>query len=245
MASTGIVGALQNPTAIPVDTTKLQPDAVPNPTTAAAPQGNGTTPASSTLAAGTAAPTTTGNATTSVPAVAGYTATGNGSVSDQLQKQLDPNSPLMQQARTSALQQMNDRGLVNSSMALTAGNDAAYRAALPIAQSDASASNAADQFNANAVNTRSTQQLQTGANQDIANTEAQYKQLTQGSASAASIINNAQNAISQIVANNQLDAGAKQRAIDNINANVKNSMGLVGALAGDVNLGDYINQVTA
>ena len=46
-------------------------------------------------------------------------------------------NPLMQMARTSADQQSNQRGLLNSSMAVGASDMAAYQAALPIAQADA------------------------------------------------------------------------------------------------------------
>jgi len=54
---------------------------------------------------------------------------------------ISQNSPLMQQARADSLGQMNERGLINSSMAVTAGNAAVYRAAMPIAQADAAAQN--------------------------------------------------------------------------------------------------------
>lgn len=46
-------------------------------------------------------------------------------------------SPLMQQARGMAMQQMNERGLINSSIGVGAAQDATYRAAMPIAQADA------------------------------------------------------------------------------------------------------------
>lgn len=62
------------------------------------------------------------------------------------------NSPLMQQARTKALEQMNGRGIVNSSMALTAGDQAAYNAILPLAQQDATTYANAGQFNAGQTN---------------------------------------------------------------------------------------------
>lgn len=50
---------------------------------------------------------------------------------------IDKNSPLMQQAATEAKQQMASRGLVNSSMAVGAGQAALYKTALPIAAQDA------------------------------------------------------------------------------------------------------------
>ena len=76
-------------------------------------------------------------------------------VSRQLKGILDVNSPLLQQARTNALQQMNNRGLLNSSMAISAGQNAVIQNALPIAQPDASMYGNAAQFNANADNSMS------------------------------------------------------------------------------------------
>lgn len=80
-------------------------------------------------------------------------------------------SPLMKQAETRALQGMNARGLINSSMAVGAGQSALYDAALPIAQQDASmfheqrirnqdAENQALQFTADAGNRVNLQNLQ-------------------------------------------------------------------------------------
>jgi hypothetical protein len=77
---------------------------------------------------------------------------GKQTVNGQLQGILAGNSPLLQQAETRALQQANAKGLVNSSMAVTAGQSALYDAALPIAQSDANLYASAAQTNANAQN---------------------------------------------------------------------------------------------
>lgn len=88
-------------------------------------------------------------------------------VSNQLTGLLSQNSPYLQQARTSAAQQANSRGLLNTSMAAGAGEAAAIQAALPIAQADAGTHVAATQFNANAGNQfrQSNQQFQNQANQ--------------------------------------------------------------------------------
>jgi len=59
------------------------------------------------------------------------------SVQGQLTNILDAGSPLQDRAATRAAQMMNSRGLLNSSMAVTAGQSALYDAALPIAQQDA------------------------------------------------------------------------------------------------------------
>ena len=82
---------------------------------------------------------------------------------DRLTGLLNKDSDYMQLARTNALQSMNKRGLLNSSMAVGASQAAAIAAGLPIAQQDASAFNQygladqaslnrADSENANALN---------------------------------------------------------------------------------------------
>ena len=97
----------------------------------------------------------------------------NMKVSGQLQGILAANSPLMQQARTNALQQMNNRGLLNSSMAIGAGQNAVIQNALPIAQADATMYGNAGQFNANAKNNMSQ------FNANAKNTAAQFNKDSQ------------------------------------------------------------------
>lgn len=77
----------------------------------------------------------------------------NQTVQNQLQQIIANDSPLMQQARARALQQANERGLLNSSMAVTAGQSAVLDAAMPIAQQDASTFADAAKFNTGEVNT--------------------------------------------------------------------------------------------
>ena len=76
----------------------------------------------------------------------------NQTVQKQLKGIIEANSPLMQQARTNALQAMNQRGLVNSSMAIGAGQDAVIRQALPIAQQDATLYANSAKYNADMTN---------------------------------------------------------------------------------------------
>lgn len=59
-------------------------------------------------------------------------------VAGQMDSLLKSDSPLMQDARDYANQTMNSRGLMQSSIAVGASQDAAMRAMLPIAQQDAS-----------------------------------------------------------------------------------------------------------
>ena len=60
-------------------------------------------------------------------------------VQGQMQDIMSQDNNLMRQARTQGLQQANQRGLLNSSMAVGASQDAMARQALPIAQQDAGA----------------------------------------------------------------------------------------------------------
>ena len=64
------------------------------------------------------------------------------SVADNLTGLLDSNSKFTKAARTRTKQEFNRRGLVNSSMAVQAGEVAAINTALPIAQQDAAQSHA-------------------------------------------------------------------------------------------------------
>ena len=82
-----------------------------------------------------------------------WSVTPDQTVQKQLEQIIAADSPLMQQARTQALQQANARGLLNSSMAVTAGQSAVLEAATPIAQQDASTYARAGEFNANSANT--------------------------------------------------------------------------------------------
>lgn len=81
-----------------------------------------------------------------------YTVQPEGTVAGQLESITKKGSPLMELAGTQAKQEAQARGLLNSSIAVGAGQDALYRAALPIAQADASVYNAAMTNTANQQN---------------------------------------------------------------------------------------------
>lgn len=83
----------------------------------------------------------------------------------QLSSILSKNSPLMEQARTSATQQMAQRGLINSSMAAGAGTAAMIERALPIAQQDAQTYANRTLVNQDAVNQQN--QFNVGQTNDI------------------------------------------------------------------------------
>ena len=86
---------------------------------------------------------------------------------------VNQDSPLMELARTNAEQQMAARGLNNSSMAITAGQNAVYNAALPIAAQDASTFANAGKSNADNANQASIVNAQLATNTAIANAGAQ------------------------------------------------------------------------
>ena len=79
-------------------------------------------------------------------------------VAGQVKNIVDQNSPLMQQAETKAKQEMAPRGLMNSSLAVGAGQQAVLNAALPIAQQDAQTHVTAARENTAAQNAAQTQQ---------------------------------------------------------------------------------------
>lgn len=81
-----------------------------------------------------------------------YNVANNQTAQGQLEGIIAANSPLMQQAENRALRQMNDRGLLNSSIAQQAGQAALYDYALPIAQTDADIYSRAAMFNADTAN---------------------------------------------------------------------------------------------
>lgn len=72
------------------------------------------------------------------------------------------NGTVGQQARAGAVGEMNARGLSNSTMAITAGDDAAYRAAIPIATADASTFSRAAGYNADQSNQFATHNVDAG-----------------------------------------------------------------------------------
>lgn len=107
--------------------------------------------------------------------VATWTPGTNETVQGQVKSIVDQNSPLMQQAATRADQQMNKRGLLNSSMAVGAGQAALYDAALPIASADAATHVAAARDNTQARNTFQTQQNTFQQQNTLANLDNQMK----------------------------------------------------------------------
>lgn len=228
----------------------------PTPTTAADNSATNPTP--------TVAPTTTPSAYTAAQAAdpAKWTVDNNQTVSGQITQLIDQNSPLMEQARTNAKQAANQRGLVNSAMAVSAGESAAYQAALPIAQQDAEtnarassynteATNQANQFNVTAQNAAlsqgSQQQSQADLQKELQQTELKFRQieldnqrLLQTNAQAADLMNQATGVLNNILMNPKMSAEAKTRASAQIYANLQAQLQLIGATSG-LDLGDLLS----
>ena len=80
---------------------------------------------------------------------------------------------------------------------------------------------------------------------DVAGIEAQYKNLTQGSASAASIVTKMQDALSLITANKDItDPAKRDAAIADVKANAAEALALIGAMSGDLDLREYVQSIS-
>lgn len=135
-------------------------------------------------------------------------------VAGQVKNIIADGGPLMEQAEARSNMRMNSRGLLNSSIAVGAGQSALYDAALPMAQADAQTNANAANFNANATNTASqfgadSSNKQALVNQDATNRASEY---------GASATNQA-NQINQAATNeaSQFGASAKNRLTEQAN----------------------------
>ena len=160
---------------------------------------------------------------------------------------VDPNNPIIQQAQAQARIAAAGQGLQNTSMATTAGEAAAYQAAIPIAQADAATAAKAAGYNADQSNQFATHNVDAQnqfhlADKSIASQSALQTQSIQGQKELAGINRDTQlqigkmNVDAQATANKlqadnqkliQTNSGAASTfnqamaAINNINANDK------------------------
>lgn len=154
-------------------------------------------------------------------------------VEDRLTGLISQDSAYMQDAKTQALIAQNKRGTANSSMAIGAGHQAAIRAALPIAQQDASSMSQASQVNAGAANAVNANNAQFANQASITNVNAENQvELSNQSAQNRAALDNANitNTADQLntSAENQfaqLNQAADTQA-DQYNATVANEFGL-------------------
>jgi hypothetical protein len=154
---------------------------------------------------------------------------------DTVQGQLDSilkdtNSPLLRQAQTYGTQFANRRGLANSSIAASAGENALLNMSMPIAQQDASTnynsntSNVTNKLNADSLNSNLQANL-IGSREDIAarklmNSEnlATNKYIADKDVAARLSMNDANLTTNKYIADND-NAVRKQMNLDSIEAN--------------------------
>lgn len=174
-------------------------------------------------------------------------------VAGQVNKVIADDSPLMQGARTRAAQTANNRGLLNSSMAVQAGEAATYDAALPIATADAAIHNTQGQINQAAQNrgaevtaaaqnagsllaaqgkdAKELQQVKGEQAQGLADTEALYKTLLQSNASAAQNFSQVAQNIAAITADAGTSAEFKAAAIATQREILQNALSVIGSIS--------------
>lgn len=146
--------------------------AAPIYTTASAPGVPGATPVSTSGLLTTPATYTASTGTSAGYAPDKWAVDSKQTVAGQVKDIIAADSPLQQQTEARSTMKANSRGLLNSSMAVTAGQSALYDAALPIAQADAAVNASAANFNANSANSAKQFTAQAGNQQNIVNQEA-------------------------------------------------------------------------
>ena len=137
-------------------------------------------------------------------------------------------SPLMQQAKTAGLQQAARRGLINSSLGISAAEESLYKAALPIASQDASTFATAAQSNQAARN----RALEFGAASQntagLTNAQAQNAIISQGvgiqgQKDLQQMQGDIQKEIAQLNANTSLTQTDRQIASNQLIANIQSN----------------------
>ncbi|MES2183038.1 MAG: hypothetical protein V4505_00700 [Pseudomonadota bacterium] len=183
-----------------------------------------------------------------------WVVTPDQTVEGRINNLVNPNSPIIQQAMARAAQQANSRGLLNSSIATTAGQDAAYTAAMPIATADAATfakaagynADESNQFavqNANYQNTMAIQQFNADTQKQLSTLTAQQQAdankiaadnttLLNTNAQAAQAFNQHSVNLANINASSTMDTVAKRIAIANENASFQSQLNVLGSVAG-------------
>ena len=148
------------------------------------------------------------------PSPASWNVDQNQTVEGRVKGIIDSNSPLMQQAKATANESANSRGLINSAMATQAGQSALYSAALPIASQDANTFAAAGQFNAAEANKMNMQLIDDQNKVQLANINTSYQGLVAANQGASQLYDTYQRAINAILTSADMNAETKQSAIN-------------------------------
>lgn len=183
-----------------------------------------------------------------------WSVTGEQTVEQRVAGILASGSPLIEQQRAQSDQAMVGRGLLNSSIARTASDAAAYQVALPIAQADAATFAKASGYNADQQNQFVTNDLNRAAQLEIARLNADTsktiaswgneqsanalqiqlanKTLLDTNAQAAQAFNTGMSAVNNIQNNASMDGNAKTVAIATVWKNVQTQLRTLSAVSG-------------
>lgn len=179
-------------------------------------------------------------------------------VAGQLETLLKADSPYLQRAQALAAEQANSRGLMNSTLASSAGTAAAIDAALRVAQPDAATFNEAGRYNTDIQNTylreslahqrgQSNMQLANALQQDSLRLSAQldsdsrerlmaisqnYSQLISGSTAASQSVQQMNQNIAQILASPDIAQENKQGLINKVIESTRASLTILGVING-------------
>lgn len=86
--------------------------------------------------------------------------------------------------------------------------------------------------------------VQAAAAMDVADIEAVYKNITQGSQSATAVLNKMQDSLNALAANKDITDATKRSAMEaDIKANAAEALNLIGAMATDLDLSSYISSI--
>jgi hypothetical protein len=229
----------------PVATTTTNPVRTIQPVTAAPAATNTTATAAAPTPAVSTAPATTASPIPTAQPINPATSTINpatDTVQGQVEGIIKKGSPLMDLAETRAKQSANARGLLNSSMAVQAGEAAVLDAAVPIANADAGIYNRNKEVNQAADNTF---RLQDKAAQTeflmqnlrgeqatkLAEIENRNRELLQANQSATALYGQISATISNIMANPDMSANTKDQLINRELDLLNNGLAVTGGIS--------------
>lgn len=192
--------------------------------------------------------------------------TSDQTVLGQVNRVLDSNSPLLERERAIAAEVANRRGLLNSTMAVQAGEAAVMDKALQIANPDAQAHQQASRDNMQAMNTASTvnagaqnevyarnqasqlqqdsqrlaSQLDSGSRERLAAIMQNYGTMNAASQTANSTLTELNRGIQTILASPDIAQENKQGLIDKLIQSTQNTLRTIGIING-VDFGSLLN----
>ncbi len=155
-------------------------------------------------------------------------------VAGQVESIIKKDSPLMELAGTRAKQSANSRGLLNSSMAVQAGEAAVLDAAMPMASQDASTYARNRETNQATENQfkleQGMQELRGNQAKELAAIEAANQQLLQTNQNAAALYQTHTQAVAAILANPDIPMTQKTALVARQNDLLKGGLAIAGSI---------------